>query len=79
MLFRSLGEIESCLSVLTNYQEPLRIARRAWSRLEAMNLDDVSPAPLHERLDQIQADLGELHGAISRQYFSLHQQAQAQQ
>jgi len=56
-----LGEIESCLSVLVNYQVPLQIARRTWRRLEAMNLDDVSPAPLHDHLDQIQVDLGELH------------------
>jgi uncharacterized alpha-E superfamily protein len=74
-----LGEIESCLSVLVNYQAPLQIARRTWRRLDAMSLDDVSPAPLHDHLDQIQVDLGELHDAISRQYFSLHQKAQMQE
>jgi uncharacterized alpha-E superfamily protein len=74
-----LGEIESCLSVLTNYQTPLNVARRTWHELEAMNLDDVSAAPLHEHLDKLQADLGDLHVAISRQYFSLHQQSQTQQ
>ncbi len=73
-----LGEIESCLSVLVNYQGPLNIARHAWRRLDAMDLSDVSPAPLHDFLDHLQLDLGELHNAISRQYFSLHQQMQVQ-
>lgn len=73
-----LAEIESCLSVLVNYQVPLNIARHTWRRLDAMNLSDVSPAPLHEHMDHLQLDLGELHNAISRQYFSLHQQMQTQ-
>lgn len=74
-----LGEIESSLSVLTDYHAPLHAARVAWRRLEGMNFDDVSPAVLHEHLDQIQADLGSLHNAISRKYFSLHQHAQHQE
>lgn len=73
-----LSEIETCLSVLVNYKAPLDIARRTWRQLDAMNLDDVSPGPLHEKLDNIQASLAELHTAISRQYFSLHQQIQQQ-
>ena len=67
-----LGEIESCLSVLVNYQTPLKVARRAWRALQGMNLDDVSLPRLHENLDELQAELGELHVAISSQYFSLH-------
>ena len=74
-----LGEIESALSVLTDYHAPLQAARTAWRRLEAMSFDDVSPAQLHEHLDQIQADLAKLHDAITRKYFSLHQQTQMQE
>jgi hypothetical protein len=37
-----------------------------------MRFDDLPPVVLHEYLDQIQADLGDLHGALSRQYFHLH-------
>ena len=73
-----LGEIEGCLSVLVNYQMPLNIARHAWRRLEGMNLDDLSPASLHEQLDLIQADLGELQNPITSQYFTLHQQPKQQ-
>jgi uncharacterized alpha-E superfamily protein len=74
-----LGQIEDALSVLFDYQVPLHAARIAWRRLEAMNFDDVSPAALHEHLDQIQADLANLHDAISRKYFYLHQQSQIQE
>jgi uncharacterized alpha-E superfamily protein len=74
-----LGEIESTLSVLVDYHAPLQAARVAWRRLEAMSFDDVSPAVLHEHLDQIQADLANLHDTISRKYFSLHQQSQMQE
>jgi len=67
-----LGEIESCLSVLTHYDQPLKAVRRAWKRLDSMNFDNLPPVVLHEYLDQVQADLAELHEAISQQYFYLH-------
>jgi uncharacterized alpha-E superfamily protein len=44
-----------------------------------MNLDDVSPALLHEHLDHLQAHLAELHNMITLQYFSLHQPTQLQE
>ncbi len=74
-----LGELESGLSVLVNYQAPLYVARKTWRKLEAMNLDDVSPALLHEHLDHLQAHLAELHNMITLQYFSLHQPTQLQE
>ncbi len=74
-----LGEIENSLSILTDCHAPLRVARVAWRRLEAMRFDDVSPASLHEHLDQIQADLADLHDAISHKYFSLHHLAAMQE
>lgn len=74
-----LGEIEDALSVLFDYQAPLQAARAAWRRLEGMHFDDVSPAALHEHLDQIQADLGNLHDAIARKYFHLHQHTPMQE
>ncbi len=74
-----LGEIETSLSLLVDYAAPLQAARTAWRRLEGMNFDDVSPAALHEHLDQIQADLAYLHDAISRKYFYLHQQFATQE
>ncbi len=68
-----LGEIEGCLAVLPNYDAAIKTARTAWRRLEGMRFEGLAPVVLHEYLDQIQADLGHLHEAISRQYFQLHQ------
>ncbi|CAK0761575.1 conserved hypothetical protein [Gammaproteobacteria bacterium] len=68
-----LGEIEDCLSVLPNHTEPMKMARRTSRRLAGMRLDELAPVVLHEYLDQIQADLGAIHDALSQQYFYLHQ------
>ncbi|MBI5329397.1 MAG: alpha-E domain-containing protein [Betaproteobacteria bacterium] len=68
-----LNEIEGCLSVLPNQMEAMRVTRQAWRRLESMKLDDLAPVVLHEYLDQVQTDLGAIHGAIARQYFHLYQ------
>jgi uncharacterized alpha-E superfamily protein len=70
-----LGEIENCLCDLVDYEFPLRAARHAWKSLETMHFEDVTPEALHENLDRMQADLAELHDAISRQYFTLHHQS----
>ena len=71
-----LGEIENCLCDLVNYDTPLRVARQAWKRLAAMDLNDVSPENLHDNLDRMQSDLGELHLAISQEYFTLHHRSE---
>lgn len=68
-----LGEIEGCLAVLPNYDAAMKAARAAWRRLAGMRFEGLAPVVLHEYLDQVQADLGHLHEAISRQYFQLHQ------
>lgn len=70
-----LDEIESNLRVLPHYQAPLQVVRHAWHRLEKMDLAVISPVILHKHLDLIQGDLGELHDAITRQYFVHHPQA----
>ena len=74
-----LGEIESCLSVLPAFAEPLKSVRRAWKRLEGMRFDDLPPVVLHEYLDQVQADLGDLHATLARQYFHLHNHTATQE
>jgi uncharacterized alpha-E superfamily protein len=51
----------------------MKPVRRAWRRVEAMQLSDLRPTVLHEYLDQIQSDLSEIHAAVARQYFHLHQ------
>lgn len=67
-----LNEIESCLAVLPHNEEAMKAARQAYRRLDRMKLDGLAPVVLHEYLDQVQADLSAIHGAIARQYFDLH-------
>jgi uncharacterized alpha-E superfamily protein len=68
-----VAEIEGSLSGLPKHTEPMKAARQAWHRLKQMRLEALAPVVLHEYLDQIQADLGAIHEAISRQYFHLYQ------
>lgn len=70
-----LNEIESCLSVLPYDRPAMQAARHAWRRLEAMHLNGPTAAELHTALDQIQADLGELHLALAYQYFGIPREA----
>lgn len=67
-----LCEIEDCLSVLPNHPKPIKMARQTSRRLATMPLNELEPGVLHRYLDQIQADLGAIHNAISQQYFYLY-------
>jgi uncharacterized alpha-E superfamily protein len=69
-----LAEIEGCLSVLPEHRDAMKKVRQCWRRVEGMALDDLKPTVLHEYLDQVQSDLGEVHNAASRQYFHRYQQ-----
>jgi uncharacterized alpha-E superfamily protein len=62
--------------VLTGYKVPMAVARMAWRRLETLQFENLGGAELHEQLDHLQSDLGALHEAITRQYFTLHNQAE---
>jgi uncharacterized alpha-E superfamily protein len=73
-----IEEIETCLSALPEHAEAMRAVRRAARRLRDMRLEILPPVVLHEYLDQIQADLGEVHRAMSKQYFSLYQNGAAE-
>ncbi len=64
-----LGEMEVALALLPNSGGPLDMVRRARKRLDALRFDNLSPALLHEYLDQAQKDLGTIHHAIHREYF----------
>ncbi len=69
-----LREVEDSLSVLVNHTEPMNLVRRTSRRLAEMRMEGLVPEALHECLDQIQADFGETHSALSRQYFNVYQE-----
>ena len=64
-----LGKIDESLATLPNQAETLRAARKAWRRMAGLRWEGLTPAVLHEYLDQTQTDLGDIHRVISRQYF----------
>jgi uncharacterized alpha-E superfamily protein len=73
-----LAEIESCLTVLGRYEEPMGVARM---RLAAPGVDALRPRrrqPAARRSRPSATDLGTLHNAIAQQYFTLHQQPRLQ-
>jgi uncharacterized alpha-E superfamily protein len=74
-----LSEIEGCLAALPNHAEAMKTTRRTWRRLVGLRWEGLTPAVLHEYLDQVQTDLDAIHRAVSGQYFgfSLQQQASA--
>lgn len=77
-----LAEIEGCVAALPDHARPLRAIRRAWRRLSGIQLEKRSAADLHIELDEMQADLAEIHNELASQYFHLYQQhgtGQAQQ
>jgi phosphomevalonate kinase len=64
-----LAKIDECLSTLPDHAEGMRAARRSWRRLKGLRWGGLTPAVLHEYLDQCQKDLGAIHMAVSAQYF----------
>ena len=72
-----LDEIEGCMSVLPKQEGLVTSARKAWRRVERMQLSGLAPDELHRQLDLIQADLGAIHRAVAKQYFELYHEAAA--
>jgi uncharacterized alpha-E superfamily protein len=64
-----LAKIDECLSTLPNHANAMKAARRSWRRLAGLRWEGLTPAVLHEYLDQCQKDLGAIHTAVSTQYF----------
>lgn len=71
-----LSEIEESLATLPNHHEIMKRIRRTWRRIRGVRWEGLTPAVLHEYLDQVQSDLGAIHLALSEQYFYFHTQSQ---
>lgn len=64
-----LAKVDESLSTLPDHTDAMREARRSWRRLAGLRWEGLTPAVLHEYLDQCQKDLGAIHTAVSNQYF----------
>jgi len=68
-----LDALETHLAELPHNLDPLRALRRAQRHAERATAEDLAPGSRHEFLDAIQGDLAQIHDAIAREYFHLHQ------
>ncbi len=68
-----LADMELGLAYLPNAGIPAEALRRTRRRLDQLQLKDLSPAVLHEYLDQVQKDLGVLHSSIENAYFRIRE------
>jgi uncharacterized alpha-E superfamily protein len=74
----SLNEMESCLIALPNHEKPLQAVRDTRERLLRIHFDTIELGDLHQSLDSVEADLGAIHEAVSKQYFHLYQNTPSQ-
>jgi uncharacterized alpha-E superfamily protein len=72
-----LDAIESHLAELPHNIDPLRALRVARRRVDRTSSEDLAPEHRHEFLDAIQGDLAQIHDAVAREYFHLHQREAA--
>src|SRR5262245_55364563 len=72
-----LDSLESHLAELPHNLGPLRELRTARRRTDRATGADLAAAERHDFLDAIQGDLAQIHDAIAREYFHLHQRETA--
>lgn len=68
-----LGEMLSCLRLLPKSQQLLQITAVLQQKIAQHRTDDLTDVALHEYLDLLQAELGEIHNAIVQKYFHAYQ------
>jgi uncharacterized alpha-E superfamily protein len=64
-----LQEMETCFSLLPRSQQLQQLAAQLRHKIAQHPSRDLDHAALHEYLDLIQADLGEIHDALTQNYF----------
>lgn len=64
-----LGEIESCLKLMPRSQHPQQIVAQLRHKIAQHSADGLSAMALHEYLDRLQTELGEIHDVLTHHYF----------
>lgn len=64
-----LGEMESCFKLMPKSQQLQQLAAQLRHQLAQNHTNGLGAAALHEYLDKLQAELGEIHNALTQQYF----------
>lgn len=68
-----LSEIESCLRLMPRSQYPLQIVAVLRHKLQQHHNDGLNAIALHEYLDQLQAEIGEINNLLTEHYFHAYQ------
>jgi uncharacterized alpha-E superfamily protein len=64
-----LSEMESCFRLMPKSQRLQQTTAQLRHKLSQRHTNDLSSVALHEYLDVLQADLGEIHDVLLQQYF----------
>jgi uncharacterized alpha-E superfamily protein len=64
-----LSEIESCLKLMPISQQMQQIVAQLRHKIAQRHTDSLNTIALHEYLDRLQAELGEIHDALNHRYF----------
>jgi uncharacterized alpha-E superfamily protein len=64
-----LGEMESCFKLMPKSQQLQQLVAQLRHKIAQRHTDGLSAAALHEYLDLLQAELGEIHDALTHRYF----------
>ncbi len=64
-----LFEIESCVKLMPRSQHLQQIVAQLRHKIAQHSTDGLSTVALHEYLDQLQAELGEIHDVLTNHYF----------
>jgi len=70
-----LNEIESCLKLMPISQQMQQIVVQIRHKIAQHHTDSLSAIALHEYLDRLQAELGEIHDALNHRYFHTYHES----
>ncbi len=69
-----LGEMESCFRLLPKSQQLQQLTAQLRHKIAQHATDGLDAVALHEYLDLLQADLGEIHNALTQNYFHAYRE-----
>lgn len=61
----NLAELEACVKKLSNHKTPLKTIKKLSDELRGIDLSIMQGQKLHGFIDQLQAELGDIHNSIS--------------
>jgi uncharacterized alpha-E superfamily protein len=73
-----LSEMESCFRLMPKSQQLLQLVTQLRHKIGQHHISNLSAMALHEYMDRLQAELGEIHDALTHRYFHTHRDGNPQ-